>query len=481
MASHSGKRAWGPKGHRNTPCARVKRRADCKKDLQICGAGRKLRERPTLFVSKKPNGKSQVKGKAMIKKNLLEKKNARGTQSGTRCLTRALKNAHYIQKAAPHLFAKDAGSEGFGTGIPMEILRGLHRIRHDSPVLSRHKAVAEFLKENRLPVPGNNARDPLFSGTIHFAQVTFKTTAGNFVMPTADMNMIVQYAKHAIVPISEYAAKYGANTVSVSPNLITYSANVLNASYTDADLQSWINDMVSTNGLSSETCIFVISPQGINAPNVGGNSGYHGKANVPYIVAGVYANGLTLQDIPDVYAMVVSHEIAEMVVDPNVDGNNPEVCDPCDINCNNLTRIYFDATNAYLGANQQSPPAGFNFSYYICAVVRPSSASACPAPGTDCAYPPSTSAAHFPGIYYTEIAQILVGIINDGGGIEIIGGHIVHVPPWPGPVLDILLAAASLKIGSLVSGEQGVVLQKAALTAITQIAQQGIRQLEKEG
>jgi hypothetical protein len=380
---------------------------------------------------------------------------------------------------APDIFAKSADSEGFGTGIPLEILRGLHRIKHDSPVLNQHKALAEFLKQNKPPVPGKNARDPLFSGTIHFAQVTFQTNSGSIVMPTADMNMIEEYATHAIVPISEYAAQYGPNSVSVSPTLITYHVNVPSGSFTDGDLQAWVDTMVSLNGLPSDTCIFIVCPQGISAPGVGGNAGYHGKANVPYIVAGVYANGLTLQDLPDVYAMVVSHEIAEMIVDPNVDGQNPEVCDPCDINCSNLTRIYFDASNTFLGANQLSPPGGFTFSYYICAVVKPSSASSCPAPGADCAYAPVANFPKIPSVY-AEIAQILVGIINDGPGIEVIGGHIIHIDPWPGPEFDILLATASLKIASYISGEQGVALKRAALHAISNIAQQGIQQLEKE-
>jgi hypothetical protein len=76
--------------------------------------------------------------------------------------------------------------------------------------------------------------------------------------------------------------------------------------------------------------------------------------------------------------------MAEMVVDPNVDGANPEVCDPCDINCGNLTQVYFDASDHYPGANQASSPSGFNFSYYICAVVQPGGASTCPA---DCFIP----------------------------------------------------------------------------------------------
>jgi hypothetical protein len=122
---------------------------------------------------------------------------------------------------------------------------------------------------------------------------------------------------------------------------------------------------------------------------VGENSGYHGLANIPYIAAGLgNATDLTLQDDADVYAMVVSHEIAEMVVDPTTDHVNPEVCDPCDLNCNNLTRVYFDTGDNFLGANQTSPPGGFTFDYYICGIVKSAGAANCPAAVADCQYPP---------------------------------------------------------------------------------------------
>ncbi len=309
-----------------------------------------------------------------------------------RCFTRVLKNAHYLQTIAPDIFAKDPFAEGFGTGVPIEILRNLHRLHPDSPVLNRQEVVADFLRKNTLPVPAKNARDALFSGTVHFAQVTFRTSKGNLTIPTADMNMIVQYAQHAVIPISEYAAQYGANTVSISPDLITYSANVPNTSYSDSDLQGWVNDMANQNHLQSNSCIVVISPKGLTANGVSSNAGYHSLANIPYIVAGVFARNLTLQDQPDVYAMVISHELAEMVVDPRVDGQNPEVCDACDTNCSNLTRIYFDASENFLGMNQASPPSGFTFSYYICAVVKPEGVPSCPPPGADCQYAPATIA-----------------------------------------------------------------------------------------
>ena len=270
----------------------------------------------------------------------------------------------------------------------MEVLRGLHRIRPHSPLLGRHQALAQFLRQNPLPVPARHVSGALFSGTVHFAQVTFQTSNGNVVIPTADMNLIVQYARHAIVPISRYAAQYGPNTVQVSPTLLTFTASPKNM-YTDQDVQGWVNQMASTNGLPSDSCIFLLSPRGVVIVGIGGNIGYHLKANVPYAAAGVFATGLTLADNPDVYTMAVSHELAEMIVDPNADPANPEVCDGCDINCSHHpTRCYFDAHDGYLGSNQASPPNGFPFSYYICAVEKPAGAGACPASSANCAYQP---------------------------------------------------------------------------------------------
>ena len=317
------------------------------------------------------------------------KKRPLTTQPQVRCYTRALKNARHLQKIAPDLFAKDPSLKGFGTGVPVEILRGLHGIRHNSPILSRHQAVAETLRKHPLPPVGQPPRDALFQGTVHFAQFTFHTSSGDKVMSTADMNQITQYATHAVVPISDYATQYGPNAVNVAATVLTKTVNVPSTTFTDNDLQGWVNALKNDNNLPDNSCIFVVVPAGISAPDVGGNSGYHGKADIPYIVAGVWQTGLTLADVPDTYAMVVSHEIAEMVVDPRAAGGDPEVCDPCDINCSrNLNRNYFDAQDNFLGSNEAIPPGGFNYTYYICAIVKPGGASDCPASLANCEYGP---------------------------------------------------------------------------------------------
>jgi hypothetical protein len=319
------------------------------------------------------------------------------TASPARGLTRALKNARFLQRVAPGEFRKAPDARGFGTGVPIDILRQLHRLQPTSPLLTRLPEVAAVLRQHQPPAPTRGgARDAMFSGTVYFAQVTFNTSGGALVVPTADMDTIIQYAQHAIVPIVEYVnAQYGPSTVSIAPTPLTLSVNTPNGTFTQSDLDGWVNQMQTNNGLSSNSAIYVVCPTGISSNEVGGNAGYHNIANIPFIVAGVYATGLTLQDEADVYAMVISHEMAEMIVDPKVDGNNPEVCDPCDINCNNLTRVYFDSADNYLGVNQNSPPSGFTYDYYICAIVKAEGAANCPASAADCQYAPIARSIEF--------------------------------------------------------------------------------------
>jgi hypothetical protein len=244
---------------------------------------------------------------------------------------------------------------------------------------------------------------PLFSGKIYFAHVTFATPGNNYSFSTADMQTMLTYAQHAIVPISEFVQQYGPSTATISPTILEFTANMSSTVFSDSDLQGWVNAIVTANGFDpSSTAIIVPCPQQISDSNgaVSGNSGYHGIANVPYAVWGVDATGLTLADQPDVYAMVISHEIAEMIVDPQANLSNPEVCDPCCINCEGkpgsysggFYRAYFDSFNDYLGTNQSTPPGGFNFAYYVAVVVQPAGAAFsdtdCHATNAECNYAP---------------------------------------------------------------------------------------------
>jgi hypothetical protein len=78
---------------------------------------------------------------------------------------------------------------------------------------------------------------------------------------------------------------------------------------------------------------------------------------------------------------------------------------------------------------------------------------------------------------YDLVGQILGLVAQDGGGYEIVGGHISPIPPW-GPERDILLGLAINRIAALVSSREGIALQKGAMNLVVRVAQQEIRRLE---
>ena len=82
-----------------------------------------------------------------------------------RCYTRAIKNARYLQQHDPATFAKDKNAQGFGTGVPLDVLQVLHRLKPDAPELIGHAEVSNFLRKHAMPGPrGVEAAFPLFSG-----------------------------------------------------------------------------------------------------------------------------------------------------------------------------------------------------------------------------------------------------------------------------------------------------------------------------
>jgi hypothetical protein len=126
-----------------------------------------------------------------------------------------------------------------------------------------------------------------------------------------------------------------------------------------------------------------------------GVGGYHGHANLPYAFINLMGNGLTIADTDQFYALALSHETAEMAVDPLANLVNPEVCDPCSPNCQNIFVDYFNDIGGYIQTIQAAgyPPAPPPFAYSFCinAIVQPASATLpCPpgAPAAACAYAP---------------------------------------------------------------------------------------------
>ncbi|MGO4438779.1 WD40/YVTN/BNR-like repeat-containing protein [Rhizobium sp. RAF56] len=67
------------------------------------------------------------------------------------------------------------------------------------------------------------------------------------------------------------------------------------------------------------------------------------------------------------------------------------------------------------------------------------------------------------------VATIVAGVIQDGGGWVIIGGHIVRIPPWD-PGIDILHGLAAVESAKQIKGAVGRTLEAQALKAVATLA-----------
>ena len=247
------------------------------------------------------------------------------------CVTRAMKNARHLQATAPHLLPKQEPAEGFGSHIPAKLLAGLHTPPPPAE-LNLVNGLAAALQKHPAPKPRAAASEPLFNGALVFAQVTFRTSKGFVSLKPSDLATAMDFTRLAVIPISAYAAQYGPNRLEVAPQAVPFNADAGNGSYNDQTLQGWVNAIVAQHSLPADTCVVVLNPAGVvntDADPSQGVGGYHGMAKVPYAFVNVMGSGLTVKDEANVYALALSHEIAEMVVDPRADLGNPEVCDPC--------------------------------------------------------------------------------------------------------------------------------------------------------
>ena len=250
---------------------------------------------------------------------------------------------------------------------------------------------AQWLLEHKnvkLPPLKAMVTDPLFNGTLYFVRITFNTPSGAISITNADIQTALNYSQSAIIPISAYALQYGSNSVNVSNNIIQYSVNLTSNTYNNSNLIGWVNDIASTNSLpTGSSCVVVLNPVGItntDADRAGGIGGFHGKANLPFCFCNVYGQNFTVNDSQNTYAQVLSHEIAEMTVDPLANVVNPEVCDACAGNCGNLWLDFFDNNNQFIDGSQNLPPP-FSYNFFINSLVQPAFYN----PATECAIPGS--------------------------------------------------------------------------------------------
>jgi hypothetical protein len=308
------------------------------------------------------------------------------------CVTRVVKNARRLQTLLPAEFPAVEPKDGYATWIPFDLLQRLHRLRLSEATRShpRLQLLAEPLGPPSPAKTGANGT-PLFSGTLRFLAAQFATgPVANIAVPPSDLDTAINYATRVSGAISRYASQYGANRILVAPGSIPSTFPIPGGRFNDATVRGWVDGLVGSGSLGNADCAVLLAPRGVtntDAPVDQGVLGYHGAAKIPYLFVNVTGTGLRLDDPSDLFALALSHEIAEMTVDPMADSSHPEVCDPCGPNCQMVYRDYFDAHGTYVGTSTTFPPP-YSYGWFINGIVRPASSAACPAPADACVYAP---------------------------------------------------------------------------------------------
>lgn len=306
------------------------------------------------------------------------------------CATRALKNLRQLRQAFPELLGDATASD---LGLPGSVGR-LGRLERSTPEQraslpgpwGRAAGAVELIRPRVRAVAGAS----LFSGSLWFVDLAIASSAGVSRVAPADLQVAIAYARLAVPPIQRYAGQYGPNSVAIAPATLPYTATLADGKFSDAVLQGWVHDLAVSGVVGAADGLAFLNPpagQNADAPVSQGVLGYHGRADRPYLFVNLLGAGLTIGDPDDRFALALSHEIAELVVDPAADASNPEVCDPCGPNCQTAFRDYFAPAGGYLGSDSAFPPP-YDFGFFLNAIVQPASASACPAPAAACAYAP---------------------------------------------------------------------------------------------
>ena len=323
------------------------------------------------------------------------------------CSTRAVKVLKYLHCMVPATIPRS--SLHALEKLPANRLSDIHTMSDwsESPEIAPLKT---WLANNPVPSPTAFASSPLLNGTLVFVQLIFQQpNQPASSMSSADVQTAVNYANLAIQPIQWYASQYGQPNISVSPTVIPFTADLTGASFTVQEFEGWVDQCatIARNNNVSNPCIVILHNRDL--PNSGVFSGqrdsHHSMTGtgVAYCYSLVFGENLSVSDNnhtingkpnDKVYAHNLSHEIAEMVVDPGGSIHNREVCDACAGNCNNSLFDLFDVSGAFLGGTAGTATAN-GFAFFINSIVSASvglDSNSCVVPGADpqgaCVYPP---------------------------------------------------------------------------------------------
>ncbi len=318
------------------------------------------------------------------------------------CASAALMVQRFVRAAVPKGFSSEALKEL--DQIPTQFWSGF-ATRANPLQLIRHPELAKLLGGITLPRVATTASAPLFKGTIIFVQVVFDTASKTGLkISDTDILAMALYARAAIVPIQRYASQYGSCSAEVQVTFVTYRKQIFGTIFPDSDIGDWATEIINSYGFKNACLIFPFDISDSTRPNpqilLTTADGYHQVTNsgTPYCVCAVKGSPIQMLDLNTYYANALSHEVAEMMVNPSADFRNPEVCDACAAgNCNNGRQVGFGRENEYLGDATNSL---FGIYYFISGIAKigaidPASDMNCALQQLDpvavCVYPPPPS------------------------------------------------------------------------------------------
>lgn len=176
----------------------------------------------------------------------------------TSCMTRAAKVPKYLQCAVPRDISRSTLHAL--EKLPPEVLSSIH-LATDFDGVTQDAKLKDWLRKNAIPRPQATVVSPLFFGTLVFARIIFaRPNQPDFSISMADMQTAVNYATLAVGPIHRYASQYGANSVTVSPTIIPFTANLTGNSFTQTELEGWVQQIAQTarNNQVPNPCIVVL-------------------------------------------------------------------------------------------------------------------------------------------------------------------------------------------------------------------------------
>jgi hypothetical protein len=325
----------------------------------------------------------------------------------TLCATRSMKVLKYLNRIAPESLS--GSSLSALKTLPSDALSELHN-GSDLAKVTQDETLVNWLKKHPAPRPKAEVSGPLFHGTLVFVRIVFaRLGQPDSSVSLADVQVAADYATLAVGPIQRYASQYGPNSVSVYQTPLELTAKLDGNSFSVTDLEGWVEEMaqVARENQVPNPCVVVLHDRSVfNTPTYTGHrNSYHSVTGdgTQYCYCLVFGQNLSIADnnhtignkaTDKVYAHLLSHEIAEMVVDPSANDSNPEVCDACAGNCSVSLFDLFDQNGGFLGGTPDTASAT-GFSFFINPIVRPASydsSTQCVIKGGDtqsaCIYPP---------------------------------------------------------------------------------------------